>query len=714
MRTMLRLAVAALVLAVAPVRAADRIETDIVVTDHARSALYPVEQGFAPGRTTWFVFEQALQEGWHVYWKNPGDSGLPLELQWTLPEGFEAGEIVYPTPEKIPVGPLANYGHHGAPVFLVPVTAPQAAIIGEAVEVGLKATWLICEEICVPEEGAFALSLPVETNPAVNADAASTAETARAAAPQPFEADARFSVSGNQVVLSLLTPVGADTDGYFFPELEGLIEPAAPQRVERRGDRLVVSMTAGFAAAGAGDETEWAFGFGEGAERKGLSFAAARSRTPIAAPLAKAPANAGGAADAGTQGAAGGAGLAYLLFAAFAGGIILNIMPCVFPVIFIKAASLMKAAGADRGVIRRDGMLYAAGVIVTFAALGGLLLALRAGGEQLGWGFHLQSPVVVLVSAYVLFLVGLNLAGVFHVGESLQSVGGGLAAKRGAAGSFFTGMLAVAVAAPCIGPFLTAPIGAAAFLPPALGLSIFVLMGLGLAAPYLALSFIPQLGAMLPKPGAWMEVLKQALAFPVFAGAAFFLWVLAQQTGSAGLARSLAGAVLLAFAAWLFERSKSGGGRSLLARGAAIVAALLAIAPLVSLKIVDTAQASSGTHGGVESVAFDPARLETLRAEGRGVFIDFTAAWCVTCQVNKLTVLSRADVAQAFAAGGAALMVADWTRRDPVITEALGAFGANGVPLYVYYPPQGDPVVLAQPLTARAVIDTVNQSSKGS
>ncbi|MEQ8751404.1 MAG: protein-disulfide reductase DsbD family protein, partial [Amphiplicatus sp.] len=416
MRNGLILGIAAFVFAATAASASESVRTD-----HAESALYPVEQGFAPGRTTWFVFEQTLQKGWHVYWKNPGDSGLPLELQWTLPAGFEAGAIIYPTPEKIPVGPLANYGHHGAPVFLVPVSAPEDAVIGETADIGLKATWLICEEICVPEEGAFALSLPVEVAPSVDEEAAATADAARSGAPQPFEAQAEFSVLSDSIVLSLRAPDGAGADGYFFPELEGLIEPAAPQRIERRGDRLVVAMTPGFAAADAGEHIAWVFGFGEGAERKGLSFAATRSETPIAAPLAAAP------ASATTGQSAGGAGLAALLFAAFIGGVILNIMPCVFPVIFIKAASLMKAAGADRSVIRRDGLFYAAGVIATFAALGGLLLALRAGGEQLGWGFHLQSPVVVLVSAYVLFLVGLNLGGVFHMGESLQGLGGGLA-----------------------------------------------------------------------------------------------------------------------------------------------------------------------------------------------------------------------------------------------------------------------------------------------
>ncbi|MEE2690520.1 MAG: protein-disulfide reductase DsbD domain-containing protein [Pseudomonadota bacterium] len=700
--------IAALALALAaPSHAASRI-SEGVVTGHAQSALYPVEQGFAPGAVTWFVFEQTLQQGWHVYWKNPGDSGLPLDLQWTLPEGFEAGDVVYPTPERIPVGPLVNYGHHGGPAFLIPVKAPATAEAGSQVEIALKAAWLICEEICVPEEGTFSLTLPVSESPAADPAAAATAEAARAGAPEPVETDAEFSASPEAVVLSLRAPDGFGADGYFFPELEGLIEPAAAQRVERRADRLVVAMRPGFAVGDAGAETAWVLAFDDGTgAHKGYSFKAARSDTPIAPPATPVSQTSVAAGSAGA-GTAGGTGLVYLLLAAFLGGVVLNVMPCVFPVIFIKAATLMKTAGAERSAIRRDGLLYAVGVVATFAALGGLLLVLRAGGEELGWGFHLQSPVVVLLSAYVLFLVGLNLAGVFHAGESLQGVGGSLAGKRGAAGSFFTGVLAVAVAAPCIGPFLTAPIGAAAFLPPMIGMLIFVLMGLGLAAPYLALSFIPRLGAMLPKPGGWMETFKQALAFPVFAGAAFFVWVLAQQTGPAGLARALGGAVLLAFAAWLFERSKGAGRRALAARAAALVAAMLALISLAGLRIVDEAQASSAAGGG-EALAFDAAQIEALRGEGNGVFVDFTAAWCVTCQVNKLTVLSRADVAEAFAANHVTLMVADWTRRDARITEALAEFGANGVPLYVYYPPEGGPTVLPQPLTARAILDAVSR-----
>ncbi|MEL7487944.1 MAG: thioredoxin family protein, partial [Pseudomonadota bacterium] len=317
-------------------------------------------------------------------------------------------------------------------------------------------------------------------------------------------------------------------------------------------------------------------------------------------------------------------------------------------------------------------------------------------------------PIVVSLSAYVLFLVGLNLAGVFEVGESLQGAGGGLANTGGDWGAFFTGVLAVAVAAPCIGPLLTAPIGAAAFLPPVFGMMIFVLMGLGLAAPYLALSFSPALGRYLPKPGAWMTVFKQALAFPVFAAAAYFLWVLAQQAGPTGLARALAGAVLLAMAAWLFQLSKGDGGRAMAVRIGAALAAVFAIAPIVQLKPAEAAASEDGRHGAIASIAFDPAMIPAYRSEGRGVFVDFTAAWCVTCQFNKLTIFSKPSLAAEFAERDVVLMVADWTRRDPEITKALEEFGANGVPLYVYYPPQGAPKVLALPISEKSVNDAIS------
>lgn len=667
---------------------------DFVRTEHAQSRLIPERAGFAPGETTWFAFSQKLEPDWHVYWKNPGDSGLPLDFQWSLPEGFTAGDIQYPVPERILIGPLANFGHQGAPVFLVPITAPASAAPGTEVEIELAATWLICADICVPEEGAFTLTLPVSAAPAANPEGAAAVAAGRRDLPQRWSGSAEFDASPREVVLKTALPAEKFKEAFYFPSKDGLVEPSAPQKVSRSGDRFVLSMKPGYALdPGALDDFSGVLVFaGEDGAQRGYDLA---------------PARAEGLAQAKTS-ASGGAGLPGLVAIAFLGGLILNLMPCVFPVVFIKAAALVGAAHQSPAIIRRDGLLYTAGVAATFAGLGALLLILRAGGEQLGWGFHLQSPIVVILSAYILFLVGLNLAGLFHVGESLQNVGSSVSYKRGAPGAFLTGMLAVFVAAPCIGPLMSAPLAAAVLLPPAAGMAIFLSMALGLAAPYLAISFAPRLGAMLPRPGRWMVVMRQGLAFPVFGAAAFFLWVLAQQTGPAGLAKGLAGAVLLAFAAWLFELGKAETARALAARIAAAIAVLAALAPIATIKAEAKASVSAKTYGAIESVPFDPQALAALRAEGRPVFLDFTAAWCVTCQFNKLTVLSKGSIAQAFRDRDVTLMAADWTRRDPAVTDALASFGANGVPLYVYYPPSGEAEILPSPLTERAILKAVN------
>ncbi len=666
------------------------------VTPHAITTLLPEKDAFEPGETLWFALAQQLEPGWHVYWRNPGDSGLPLDLDWALPEGYSAGEIVYPLPEQIEIPPLANFGHRGEPVFLIPIAAPSSAEIGKVVQVGLKATWLICEEICVPEEAALSLRIPVSA--AADPSGGATrifAEARRDAATEDAGPSTYSSVDG-AVIVDMPAPKSGFGSAYFFPEKEGLIEPAAEQKAVVADGRLHLSMKPGFAFDSAKREPlAGVVVFESDGARTGAAINASPTENGSVAPLAKS------APSSPPQ-----RGLPILLLSAFFGGLLLNAMPCVFPVLFIKAASLAKSREAAPAIARRDGLLYALGVVVSFAALGGLLLSLRAGGAAIGWGFHLQSPPVVLLSAYVLFLAGLNLAGVFHVGESVQGAGAGLASRGGAAGAFFTGVLAVVVAAPCIGPLLTAPIGAAVLLPPASGMLIFLALALGLALPFAAISFSPGLARLLPRPGPWMDVFRQALAFPVFAGAAFFLWVLAQQTGSGGLARALGGALLLALAAWLFERSKS-GGRAWIVRAAAAAATIAAVAPIADLKLVESANAAQKTYGRLAAAPYNSESLLDFREGGRPVFVDFTAAWCVTCQVNKLTILSSSRVAEAFSESNAVLMTADWTRRDPIVTEALESFGASGVPLYVYYPVSGSPKVLALPLTERSVIDAL-------
>lgn len=652
--------------------------SSVVVTEHARSEIIAETTGVAPGGSIAIAFAQSLQDGWHVYWENPGDSGLPLEFDWTLPQGASAGAIAYPAPHRIAIGPLVNFGHEGEPVFLTSVTAPADAAPGDVLDIGLNATWLICADICVPETGAFAISVPVTAAPGRIEAAAPIFERARAAMPAPYAGGASFSVHGGNLIIRIADQKFAG-DPYFFPKPANASEPAAKQAAARKDAMLTLTIRGGAELASLGDHLDGVIAFGEGAGQ--IAYAVSATRENMSGP-------AGGGDPFSLFG---------LIAAAFLGGAVLNLMPCVFPILFVKAASMAKSAASENGAMKRHGLLYAAGVLATFVALGGLLLGLRAGGEEIGWGFHLQSPAVIAFSAYVLFAVGLNFAGVFHVGSSLQNVGSGLVAGRdGDLSAFLTGVLAVFVAAPCVGPFLTAPVGAAAILPPLQGMSIFGAMAAGLAAPYVALSFSPGLARALPKPGPWMERFRQVLSFPVFAAAAFFLWVLAAQTGQRGLALGLAGLFAVAIGARLWEWGR--GARW--GKGAAAAALALAIIPIIALKPVEAGAKSA-------AIAFDPADIEARRAAGEPVFVDFTAAWCVTCQVNKLTVLSSPRVKAAFADNGVAFVTADWTSRDPVIEEALASFGANGVPLYVFYPAGGEAIILPQPLTERAILSAV-------
>ena len=654
-----------------------------------KTEIIPEADGFAPGETLWFALRQELRPGWHVFWINPGDAGLPLELDWTLPDGYAAGEPLHPVPDYIPVGPLASYAHEGEPVFLVPVTAPADARPGDTVDVSIDASWQTCEDICVPEEGRFSFSLPVVASAVRDASRAALFAGARATLPENGDADARFAAEKGGYVFTAAAPDGLDAKtAFFFPAPEGLIEASAKQKITVKDGEVRIVMTPGWRGdfEGPGLKGVLAFEGSEGRRGVWLSAPQASLGAPANAPAAR--------------------GVPALLMLAFLGGVLLNVMPCVFPVVFIKAASFMETARDNPGAARAGGLLYAAGVVASFLLIAGLLIALRAGGEEIGWGFHLQSPAVTALSAYVLLGVGLNLAGVFSAGESIAGAGEGLAAKKGALGAFFTGVLAVVVAAPCIGPLMSAPMGAALLLPPAAGLAIFAALGLGLAAPYLVLSFVPGLGRRLPRPGAWMATFKQLLAFPVFAAAAYFVWVLAQQAAAPGLGFVLAGAVLIAFAAWSFEKSKGEGTGATALRAVSAVAVLLALAPLT--RIEAAAAQETGSYGAMNAVPYDAAALEDYRARGTPVFIDFTAAWCVTCQFNKLTVFSDPALAAAFDKAGAVFMVADWTVRDPDITAALAGFGASGVPLYVYYRENGEPLVLPLPLGKKAVLDALS------
>jgi thiol:disulfide interchange protein DsbD len=667
----------------------------VVETGHASSRLIARDQAFVPGETAWVGLHQELEEGWHVYWRNPGDSGLPLLLDWTLPVGFEAGEVIYPQPHRLPLGPLVNFGHEGSPTFLIPIEVPTDAAVGDVASLSVEATWLICLDICVPESARLTLDVPVAAEAGGLSDRGSVVAEALAARPTPAPFSARFEDEGRAPVLTLEAALEAPE---FYPFEPNLIEPSGRQEVAAGNGLTSLRFDAGFAYE---EAPETLFGLvvaGPAGERTSYVVEAPRA----AGPLASAPAGAGSFALAGAAPTL----LPTLLFA-FLGGLILNVMPCVFPVVFMKAAGLAGAAAKDRATVRRQGLLYTMGVLLTFLLIAGVLLGLRAGGEQLGWGFQLQNPVVVGLFAVVIFLVGLNLAGVFEVGTSVQGVGQGLAAKGGDAGAFFTGMLAVAVAAPCIGPFLGVPVGYALSGPLGNGLLVFLMVGFGLAAPYLALSFAPGLGRLLPKPGPWMATFRQLLSFAMFGTLVWLAWVLSLQAGAQGVLLLGVALVLAGFAAWAFGRSQGQGGTvSRLAAGAALALCVLAIVR------VETVPPASAQGGALAGVPYSEETLSQLRAEGVPVFVDFTAAWCVTCQVNKQTVLTREAVTRAFAETDTAYMVADWTVQDPEITAALEQHGRSGVPLYLYYEPGADaPSILPQILSVDGVVSTLKETS---
>ncbi len=606
-----------------------------------------------------------IAPGWHTYWQNPGDAGAPPELTLVLPAGATAGEIVWPTPFRLPEGPVMTYSYTTEVVLPVTVTPGAGAL-----EVEASATWLVCEKICVPEEGKFRLTLPAGT-PGASAEAPLfAAAAARQPRPSPFEArvaaDGTLSLSGAGLSATTVK------DAWFFPSGWGPIDQAAPQgvRVEDGVVRLSLKPGSGFKADAALDGVVVLRD--TGGQESYLSVSA------VPGGVASLPVTP----------------LWQTLLLAALGGLILNLMPCVFPVLAMKAVSLSRLSGQARGAVRAHAVSYTAGVLVAFVGLAAVLLGFRAAGSAAGWGFQFQSPVFVAAIAWVLFAVGLNLSGVFQVGAGLAGAGQGLAARQGHSGSFFTGLLAVLVATPCTAPFMGAAIAAALAAPAFVTVLVFLAMGLGLAAPYALLAVVPQLARALPRPGAWMDVLKGALAFPMYGAAAWLVWVISLQAGPGGVLATVVGMVLLGFAAWAYGLAQGSGRR--LGYGVAVVAALAAVAVLPSIAAAPPALAS--TSEGTEP--FTPARLSALRAEGRPVFVNMTAAWCVTCLVNERVALSPSAVRRAFSDRRVTYLKGDWTRGDPAITAFLREHARDGVPLYVLYPAgQGVPSVLPQILT---------------
>jgi len=699
---MMRVLLACLVFLIAAPAAAQ-----IDAAPKVQARLIAESDSVAPGGVVTIALEEIIRPSWHTYWANPGGAGLPTAIEWTLPAGWHAGAIQWPYPKRLPVGPLMQYGYEGTVWLLSDVAAPKDAKPGDVVTLTAHASWLVCQEVCVPEDATLTRTITVGDAPAAPyATIEEQFAAARAKLPGVSPWPATFA-AGGALDLFLASPslVKAQLkDAIFFPAQEGVIagmivNPSddsdarmAPQLRAAADNGLVLRL----ARARHGTIPKTLSGVLVLTSVDGSVRALAIDAKPGAVPPATFNETSGGD-DIGAPLA--------LLFALL-GGLILNLMPCVLPILAMKALAIASHAGSDRREASREGLAYGAGAVLSFLGLGLSIVALRAGGQAIGWGFQLQEPAAVAGFALLIFAVGLNLSGVFELPGGI-SAGDALTKKGGALGAFFTGVLAVAVAAPCTAPFMAAALGFAFTQSAAMSLLVFAALGLGFATPFVAIGLSPALLRLLPKPGAWMLRFKQALAFPMYAAAAWLVWVLAQEAGSSGLIAALAGMVALAFAAWAWDASRSASVRWRIA-GALFAAAALLLA-LSTLWLAGSARpataASNSDTSGLPSEPYSAAKLASLRNANRAVFVNATAAWCITCLVNERIAFSGARVRDAFAAKHIAYLVADWTNRNPEITALLDAHGRSGVPLYLYFAP-GVPgaKVLPQVLTEDTVL----------
>lgn len=676
-------------------------------------------QGMGVGQPVWLGLQLTHAPGWHTYWQNPGDSGLPTQLDWQLPAGVQVGDLVWPTPKKFPLGPLANYGYDGTLLLVVPLTiTPEFR--ATKLEVGLNASWLVCRQECIPEEGQFRLSVPSAQPLALHGMAF---ETALALQPKLI-ANNSINTSVEGQFLHIFWPQPSKTwHGKrleFFPVTPGLIEPGAAweQSWSAQGWSARVPLSALRSESPAQLPMVLALAettHGQPAQAGVFTTSTVQGSWPpvqavpspgispaLEAALRDNAARAAAPTSTGTP-----LGLIGALLGALLGGMVLNLMPCVFPVLAIKVLAFAQHAEHTRAH-RLAGLAYTAGVVLSFLALGGLLLALRAAGEQLGWGFQLQNPLVVAGLATLFTVIALNLAGLFEFGSVLPSQLASLRAKHPVVDSFLTGVLATAIASPCTAPFMGASLGLAIALPTAQALAVFAALGVGMALPYLLASWVPAVARALPRPGAWMNTLRQFLAFPMWATVVWLLWVLGQQTGINGVAALLMCLVALALLIWAL--GQTGRTRGVLAGLAAAGLAWLlwAVGPLVTELPGTPADAlATRTAATADWQAWTPARQAELLAQGRPVFVDFTAAWCVTCQYNKRTTLADANLLADMQQRQVALLRADWTRRDPAVTQALALLQRSGVPTYALHTPGRPPQVLSEVLSVQEVRDAL-------
>jgi thiol:disulfide interchange protein DsbD len=666
-----------------------------VKAQHLTAELVSLAPSLAPGGTLQVGLVLTLEEHWHVYWINAGDSGEPPKITWTLPDGITAGPMQFPIPSRLPLGPLMDFGYEDAVAFPVQLTAAQSLKPGP-IHLDAKVDYLVCSQVCIPGKAHLGLNLTVDPAATAPAQPVGALGEALTLIPKPLPPTATATVTGGKSDLVLTLITGARiTDAEFYPFDQDQIANAADQDIEPlpNGARLRIKRS---------EDLKTLPATLHGVLK--LSDTEAYDVTAPVTPgeIAPAPSRAKPTASTSVVTTLTAIGLAFL------GGIILNLMPCVFPVLFLKGLALLQSSGQQRKHLRSHGLVYTLGILVSFWLIVGVLLALRAGGSHVGWGFQLQSPTFLVILAAGIFFFALSLAGLFDIGLSLTSVGGELAQKQGYTGSFFTGVLATVVATPCTAPLMGAAIGFALAQPAGITFAVFTALALGLAAPYLLLSFQPAWTRILPRPGAWMEVFKQITAVIFFATVIWLTYVYGSlftgsTSGSLGTVSGIASAhatyspgqgiyqialllgcfLTLAIAGWVLGRWP--------ARWPGTIAAILiaALAP------------------------YSQQSLDQARASGHPVFIDFTAAWCLSCQVNERLVLKSADVQHQFSKNHVTLLRADWTQYDPEITKQLASVNRSGVPTYVIYPasPTAPPDVLPELLTKDIVLTALKKDT---
>jgi thiol:disulfide interchange protein len=658
-----------------------------------------------------------LEEGWHVYWINPGDAGEPPHVRWTLPDGISAGPLQFPTPKRLPLGPLMDYGYEDEVLFPLTLQVEKSAKTGTAT-LHAKVDWLVCRATCIPQKAELEVSRNiVEQAAGPGPPAADAAIFSRFRSRLPKGTPAGFN--------SVFAPVNdgyrlevetgqKETAGEFFPADPDILGNSAPQRIGATEKGLILDLKKDVNATEAPKQLKGVLllsadrAFDVVAQPGQLSAEARSLSTSLSAEQAAGtradPLQ--GTAGPGSTTASSHPGLLQAAGLAFLGGLLLNLMPCVFPVLFLKGLALVQSGNEEQHKLRAHGYVYTAGILVSFWVLVALLLGLRAAGSSLGWGFQFQSPVFLWLMASLLFFLGLSLAGQFEIGLTLTSAGGSLAAKQGYTGSFFTGVLAVIVATPCTAPFMGAAIGYALAQPAGVTFAVFTALALGLAVPYFVLTMQPAWTRLLPRPGAWMEVLRQAISVPIFATVIWLAWVITEAYGAAMLAALLAAFLLLAIAGWFL-------GRWPAQRWATAVAVVIALG-VITVGVLAPRKLSAGPEAlasAQNKIGWEPWSVETVsryQSQGRPVFVDFTASWCLSCQVNERVALTQSEVQKAFADSNVVLLRADWTRHDEAITQTLTALGRSGVPTYVLYVPgEKAPRLLPEVLTPGIVTNAL-------